>query len=128
MVAIYFELCGKNWGVSPATTQIPGGLERTKLMINSESSFNEGCQTDPDDVGNQELVNTSLESVANPNESSSIINSSTFKGRLEQLDIALRTHHQAKVRNKLPPKCTVDSNCYGRTRAKEENAQANGNV
>ena len=64
-------------------------IEHAELLDNSESSFDEEFQTEPDDihcrVGSQKQVNTSLESVANPNESSSFLDSSkcTFKKRRE---------------------------------------------
>ena len=102
VVAIYFELCEKIWGGCPATTQIPEGIESTELLENSASSFNEETQTDADDISSQEQVNTSLESITNTNEVSSVIDSSTLKRRREQLDITLRTHRQAKMKKKLP--------------------------
>ena len=98
VVAIYFELCEKIWGGSPATTQISGGIESTELSVNTESSLNEDSQTGLDDVVTQEQGDPTLESVTDLNVSDSF----TIKRRREQLDITLRTHRQAKMRKKLP--------------------------
>ena len=37
---IYYELCEKVWGSSPATEQIEGGLESVELVNNVDESIN----------------------------------------------------------------------------------------
>ena len=117
VVLLYYELCEKVWGGSPATEQLDKGLESIDLTISSDSEMtpptsnssttNSTHCDDPsgsgilspsssDDEG--DLVSGSKQkSVATP-----VISPSTIKHRRQSLANKLGEYKQEKLKRKLP--------------------------
>ena len=120
VVMIFYELCEKVWGGSPATEQIDGGIESTELvpkdMLDSQgdTSSNIGVNADIP-VGYEILSNGNPlldeeeEDTEESNEGRSVPTKETVKQRREFLDDKLKNYKQEKMKRKLP----VDTQLLG---------------
>ena len=89
---IYFEMCQKIWGGSPATEQIDGGVEsldlteasevQSELIIGSPASQ---CEDESSGASAQPLADES-----------------SVSGRRKLLDSRLKKYKQDKLKRKLP--------------------------
>ena len=93
VVTIYFDLCEKIWGGSPATTQISTGVESSDLFESPEIPSNEG------DTNTENCLDQANDSVNSGQSEDS--ESSTIQRRREQLDNTLKTYRHSKMRKKL---------------------------
>ena len=95
VVFLYFELCEKIWGGSPATTEISGGIESTELTQGIEpANVTDESLNDPSDDGNERDESTSS--------STDGTERSVIQRRRAQLDEMMQTHKQAKMAKKMP--------------------------
>ena len=114
---LYYELCQKVWGGSPATEQLDKGLESINLTISSDSEMTPPTSnsstmnsTHCDDPSGSGILSPSSsddesdlgsgskqESVATP-----IISPSTIKHRRQSLANKLGEYKQEKLKRKLP--------------------------
>lgn len=117
VVLLYYELCEKVWGGSPATEQLDKGLESIDLTISSDSEMtpptsnssttNSTHCDDPSGSGilspsssddKSDLVSGSKQkSVATP-----VISPSTIKHRRQSLANKLGDYKEEKLKQKLP--------------------------
>ena len=114
VILIFYELCEKIWGGSPATTQIQGGVESTDLVEDGSNNASTGTQepqsedqveqtgddTSSVDVNHDNQEGSSPEAGGRSNDSAE---STTIQRRKDQLDNTLRTYRHAKMNKRLPP-------------------------
>jgi len=103
-VLIYFELCEKIWGGSPATEQIEGGVESVDLDSNntlsaSHTSNGEG-ETSTDGI--DEDANSEDTSRETSGELSEGPSQSVVQQRRQFLDKKLDSYRHEKLKRKLP--------------------------
>ena len=104
VVLLYFELCEKVWGGSPATEQIVGGVESTDLCEESDDiptaaeGSNESARDD-DDEGTQSDDTSTRETSGEPSDASLALQS-TVQKRRQYLDKKLDNYRQKKLKRK----------------------------
>ena len=112
MVFIYYELCEKIWGGSPATDQIDGGLETTDIADSitshqSDTSAEHACEGEQDDP--VEVSPSGSEGSVCGDGDHPERTQATTSQRREFLDSALKDYKQVKMKRKLP----VDAQLIG---------------
>ena len=98
VVMLYFELCERVWGGSPATEQISSGLETADLDDDSaNSSVNSTNSHSPatEDGQNLDAFEEEVDSDPTPSQA-------TVQHRRELLSKTLADHRQKKLKRKLP--------------------------
>ena len=127
VVMIYYELCEKIWGGSPATEQIDGGIETVELndddstMVTNNSSESTSSSTGGDITSNDADIGTSdtnslsahvsdevrdndeqQDETDQQDEAGTTDDNATIKKRREFLDEKLKNYRQTKLKRKLP--------------------------
>ena len=110
VVLLYYELCEKIWGGSPATQQIASGVESHDLLCNGPSSSSSSVSFTPP----SDLELSTYPASFNPDESIDGDNNcgdiedqgrqehSVVNERRKLLDSTLSNYKQAKLKRKLP--------------------------
>ena len=113
VVMLYYELCEKIWGGSPATQQIEGGLESTEI-VPEETLVNDNSPTTPPTQLTTPFTNredTDIESsetdhngvtTNNDSDETTTNNQDVIKKRRELLDGKLNTYKHEQMKRKLP--------------------------
>ena len=101
VVMLYFELCEKIWGGSPATTQTEGGLETADLDSThaSETQLVDESDSTSNHTGDGDLATGS--SRDNGEELTDDTSASVTKRR-KLLDAKLNGHRQEKLTKRIP--------------------------
>ena len=112
---LYYELCEKVWGGSPATKQLETGLESTDLMVSCDSEVtpptsntsttNSTDYDDPSGSGNLSSSDDDDDDGSDSkqkNATTPVISPSTIKSRRQSLDKKLGEYKQEKLKRKLP--------------------------
>ena len=116
VVLLYYELCEKVWGGSPATEQLETGLESTDLMVSCDSeatpptsntsTTNSTDYDDPSGSGNLSSSDDDDDDDGSDskhkNATTPVISPSTIKSRRQSLDKKLGEYKQEKLKRKLP--------------------------
>ena len=97
MVTLYFELCERVWGGSPATEQIPSGLETADLDDDSPSSSENSTNSHSAASENWQNLGAFEEVDSNPTPSAA-----TIQHRRVLLSKTLADHRQKRLKRKLP--------------------------
>jgi hypothetical protein len=108
VVLLYYELCEKIWGGSPATEEIQNGLESTDVVTDEKqhedqippTESRQGTPTDTDILTGEPDV--SNRSPNDPDDSSSRKSDDTVRKRREFLDKKLGTYKHEHMKRKLP--------------------------
>ena len=108
VVLIYFKLCEKVWGGSPATEQLECGAESSDLMSVSYEANNVTAPGD-DEARDEQSGNLSDvssnddEDDSNSRATSAVqLSPSTIKRRRKHIEHKLCEHRQEKLKRKLP--------------------------
>ena len=108
VVLLYYELCEKVWGGSPATNQIDGGVESTDISSFVQSPSSSSSSTS-DPLSNEHVCSDSEAEndgeQRQPDNTTSSDNLSTpepVQQRRELLDRKLTNYKQEKMKRKLP--------------------------
>ena len=106
VVLLYFKLCEKVWGDSPATEQIVGGVESTDLCEESDdiptaAEGSNGRAGDNDDKDTQSDDTSTRETSGEPSDASLALQT-TVQKRRQYLDKKLDNYRQEKLKRKLP--------------------------
>lgn len=107
VVMLYFELCEKIWGGSPATTQIEGGLETTDLESTHASETQPVDESDStsNHTGDDDLAAGSSrdnDEEFTDDASPSVMNDQPAAKRRKLLDAKLHGHRQEKLSKRIP--------------------------
>ena len=95
VVMIYFEMCQKIWGGSPATEQLDGGIESVDLTVTSEGqTVAESPIGSPAPQPDDESTSASAQPL--PPEEPSVLT------RRKLIDATLKNHKQNKLKRKVP--------------------------
>ena len=92
VVMLYYELCEKIWGGSPATNQIEGGVESTDLYLLESSEV-----TEPEPP-----VESTVSQPEEESSSSASSSVATTEHRRQLLDSKLKNYKQERLKRKLP--------------------------
>ena len=128
VVLLYYELCEKIWGGSPATEEIQTGLESSEIVSDEGQSEDQIPPTDTDELDTDVLTGEPDVSDGRPNDpddSSGRNSGDTVSKRREFLDRKLVTHKHECMKRKLP----VDSQmlaCAQEELVLKKNGGANG--
>ena len=97
VASLYYELCGKIWGGSPATEQIDTGLETAELNVSSLEVNN--ASPSLEDVGLNEDLEKEIEQspIINDSQFSSEV-ASTSEGHMSESDSSARSRIGRKRR------------------------------
>ena len=106
VVLLFFEWCEKIWGCSPATDQIPSGVESVDLDETPASEDSTLLSIDPSPPSTTEAVDANENTQASGGESST---QTRVQQRRAFLDEKLSNYKQEKLKRKLP----VDSQLVG---------------
>lgn len=106
VVLLYYELCEKIWGSSPATEEIQTGLESSEIVSDEGQSEDQIPPTDTDELDTDVLAGEpDVISDGRPNDSDDSPgrnSGDTVSKRREFLDKKLVTHKHERMKRKLP--------------------------
>ena len=102
VVLLYFELCEKVWGGSPATEQIVGGVESSDLSSDLPSAAEGSSSLAQDDDDEDTQSDDTRETSGEPSDPSVTLQQSTVQKRRQLLDKKLDNYRQEKLKRKLP--------------------------
>ena len=105
VVLLYYELCEKIWGGSPATEEIYTGLESSEILSDEGQSEDQIPPTDTDELDTDVLTGEPDVSDSCPNDpgdSSGRNSGDTVSKKREFLDKKLVTHRHERMKRKLP--------------------------
>ena len=100
VVLLYFELCEKLWGGSPASTTIPSGIETTDLSESCGGSEDTGPTSPDSSISSNSSIEENAQSQGQEKEV--LLATSVVQERRNLLNSKLADHKSEKLKRKLP--------------------------